>query len=75
MTDAQFLIANLKTKGWGNKSIAAEIGVTVNAVEKWQADERNISRSHFILLTQLINKKPPKKHRNTSGRYSVKDKS
>ncbi len=63
MTDAQSLITDLKTKGWGNKSIADAIGVTVNAVEKWQAHERNISRSHLILLGQLLNQKPPKKHR------------
>ncbi len=63
MTEVRSLIADLKTKGWGNKTIADEIGVTVNAVEKWQADERNISRSHLILLTQLTNKKPPKRHR------------
>ncbi len=60
---AQSLIADLKAKGWGNKSIADEIGVTVNAVEKWQAGERKISRSHLILLTQLTTKKPPKRNR------------
>ena len=36
-TDVQSLLATLKTKGWTNTSIADAIGVTVNAVEKWQA--------------------------------------
>ena len=67
MTDTQSLIADLKTKGWGNKSIADGIGVTVNSVEKWQAGERNISRSHIILLTLLAKKKPPKKRRYIKG--------
>lgn len=61
MDDAQPLLADLKARGWGNKSIADEIGVTVNAVEKWQANNRKISRSHLILLNQLTKKKPPKK--------------
>ena len=63
MDDVQTLIADLKAKDWGNKSIADAIGVTVNAVEKWQAGDRNISRSHLILLNQLLNRKPPKKRR------------
>lgn len=67
MTDAQSLIADLKKKGWGNTSIANAIGVTVNAVEKWQADQRNVSRSHLIQLTQLFNEKPPKRHRSSSN--------
>jgi len=65
--DVQALIADLKAKGWGNKSIADEIGVTVNSVEKWQSGDRNISRSHLILLNQLTKKKPPKKRRYTPG--------
>lgn len=63
MGDAQTLLAGLKAKGWTNASIADEIAVTVNAVEKWQANHRNISQSHLILLNQLLRKKPPKKRR------------
>jgi transcriptional regulator with XRE-family HTH domain len=63
MDDVQTLLADLKTKGWTNASIADEIAVTVNAVEKWQAGDRNISQSRLILLTQLFKKKPPKKRR------------
>jgi ribosome-binding protein aMBF1 (putative translation factor) len=67
MTDVQSLIADLKAKGWGNKSIASEIAVSVNAVEKWQAGERNISPSHLILLNQLTKKKPPERRRSPKG--------
>jgi len=67
MNGVQPLLADLKAKGWTNHSIADEIAVTVNAVEKWQAGDRNISQSRLILLTQLTNKKPPKKRRYAKG--------
>lgn len=67
MDDVQPLLADLKAKGWTNHSIADEIAVTVNSVEKWQAGDRNISRSHLILLNQLTKKKPPKKRRYAKG--------
>jgi hypothetical protein len=70
MDDSQTLIASLKAKGWGNKTIAEAIGVTVNAVEKWQAGGRNISPSHVILLNQLTKKKPPKRRRNVKGGHA-----
>lgn len=47
----------LKSKGWTNTSIAEAVGVTVNAVEKWQSGDRNISNSRLILLNQLLHKK------------------
>jgi hypothetical protein len=68
MDDVQSLLADLKAKGWGNKSIADEIAVTVNSVEKWRAGDRNISRSHLILLNQLTKKNPPKKRRYAKGK-------
>lgn len=67
MDNGHALIADLKTKGWTNASIADAIGVTVNAVEKWQAGKRNISPSHLILLNQLLEVIPPKKRRYTPG--------
>ena len=57
------LLSSLKDKGWTNTAIADAIGVTVNAVEKWQSGQRNITTSHLILLNQLINETPPKKRR------------
>jgi transcriptional regulator with XRE-family HTH domain len=67
MDDVQTLLADLKAKGWTKASIADEIGVKVNAVEKWQSGDRNISQSRFILLNQLTKKKPPKKRRYARG--------
>ena len=68
MNNAQTLLASLKAKGWTNHSIADEIGVTVNAVEKWQSGDRNTSQSHLILLTQLTKQnRIPKKRRYTKG--------
>jgi len=45
MDDVQTLLANLKAKGWTKASIADEIGVKVNAVEKWQSGDRNSLKS------------------------------
>ncbi len=80
MDDGQTLLADLKEKGWTNTSIAGEIGVTVNAVEKWQAGDRNISHSRFILLTQLTKRKriPSRKRyqkgsRNQGGNNGQKE--
>lgn len=60
-------LISLKNNGWTNAAIADAIGVTVNAVEKWQSGQRNITPSHLILLNQLVDKKPPKKRRYTPG--------
>lgn len=61
------LLTSLKDKGWTNAAIADAIGVTVNAVEKWQSGARNITQSHLMLLNQLIDKTPPKKRRYAPG--------
>jgi len=68
MDDVQTLLATLKVKGWTNYSIADAIGVTPNAVEKWQSGERNISQSRLILLNQLLTvKRIPKQRRYAKG--------
>jgi len=67
MTEVQPVLATLRANGWTNTAIADEIAVTVNAVEKWQSGDRNISPSHLILLNQLTKKKPPKKRRYAPG--------
>jgi transcriptional regulator with XRE-family HTH domain len=67
MDDVQPLLASLKAKGWTNHSIADSIGVTPNAVEKWQSGDRNVSRSHVLLLNQLLDQTPPKKRRYAPG--------
>ena len=40
MNDVRSQIAELQDKGWTLAAIADEIGVTVNAVEKWKAGDR-----------------------------------
>jgi len=68
MDDVQNLLDALKAKTWTNASIADEIGVTVNAVEKWQAGDRKVSQSHLILLKQLMKRRRiPKRRRYTKG--------
>ena len=68
MDDVRTLLATLKAKGWTNYAIADEIGVTPNAVEKWQSGDRNASQSRLILLNQLLNiKRIPKQRRYAKG--------
>jgi transcriptional regulator with XRE-family HTH domain len=74
MDDVQTLLANLKIKGWTNASIADEIGITVNAVEKWQSGDRNISKRSLILLNLLTKRTriPPKKRYQKVIRKTLK---
>lgn len=68
MNDVQTKIAELQEKGWTLASIADELGVTVNAVEKWKAGDRYPvnSRAVLTLLEQISKKKRiPKKRRDT----------
>lgn len=68
MDDIQALLAELKENGWTNASIADAIGVTVNAVEKWKAGDRKVSKRSLILLQQLTKvKRIPKKRRYEKG--------
>jgi len=68
MDDVLTLLHDLKGKGWTNASIADEIGVTINAVEKWQSGDRNPSSSRLILLNQLTKRnRIPKKRRYAKG--------
>jgi transcriptional regulator with XRE-family HTH domain len=68
MDDVQTLLADLKAKGWTNASIADSIGVTVNAVEKWQSGDRNADNRSLILLNLLTKRKHiPKKRRYAKG--------
>ena len=65
-SEVQDRIAELQEKGWTLAALAGELGVTVNAVEKWKAGDRNPSnaRAILVLLDQLIKRKRiPKKRR------------
>jgi transcriptional regulator with XRE-family HTH domain len=66
MNDMQVKIAELQQKGWTLAALANELGVTVNAVEKWKAGERypRNAKAVLMLLSQLIGRKRiPKKRR------------
>ena len=66
MNEVQTKIAELQEKGWTLAALADELGVTVNAVEKWKAGDRQPSNSKAILtlLDQIAKRKRiPKKRR------------
>jgi transcriptional regulator with XRE-family HTH domain len=52
MSYVQAQIGQLQEKGWTLAAIADEVGVTVNAVEKWKAGDRS-PRSEKAVLALL----------------------
>jgi transcriptional regulator with XRE-family HTH domain len=70
MSDIQNRLLELKAKGWTYASIADEVGVTSDAVEKWKAGARKNPHSEkaiLLMLVQLVKKKPPKQRRYKRG--------
>ena len=66
MNDIQIKIKELQEKGWTLAALADELGVTVNAVEKWKSGDRYPSNAKAVLivLEQLSERKRiPKKRR------------
>jgi transcriptional regulator with XRE-family HTH domain len=66
MNDIQNRLAELQDQGWTLAALADELGVSVNAVEKWKAGDRQPSNAKgvFIILAQLLERKCiPKKRR------------
>lgn len=66
MNEVQTRIAELQEKGWTLAALANELGVTVNAVEKWKAGDRqpNNTKAVLTLLEQITKRKRiPKKRR------------
>jgi transcriptional regulator with XRE-family HTH domain len=65
MNDIQTKIAELQEKKWTLASIADELAVTINAVEKWKAGDRQPrnAKAVLLLLNQLMNKKRVPKQR------------
>jgi len=59
MNDIQTKIAELQEKGWTLAAIADELEVTVNAVEKWKAGDREPrnAKAVLLLLDQLVTRK------------------
>jgi transcriptional regulator with XRE-family HTH domain len=59
MNEVQDRIAQLQEKGWTLASLADELGVTPNAVEKWKAGDRYppLERPVLDALDQLLKRK------------------
>ena len=59
MNKIQEKIAKLQHKGWTLAAIADELEVTVNAVEKWKAGDRDPrnSKAVLMLLDQISERK------------------
>ena len=71
MNEIQEKISELQEKGWTLAALADEIGVTVNAVEKWKAGDREPSnlKAMLLLLNQISKRKRiPKKKRYTDSK-------
>jgi len=71
MNEVQTKIAELQQKGWTLAALADELGVTVNAVEKWKAGDRQTANSKAVLLMLdeiAKRKRIPKKKRYTKGK-------
>jgi transcriptional regulator with XRE-family HTH domain len=76
MNPVQEKVAELQEKGWTLAALADELDVTVNAVEKWKAGDRQPTNAKAILmlLNQLIRRKRiPKKRRYTDKRVRNQD--
>ena len=71
MNDVQQKIAELEGKGWSQVAIADEIGLTLNAVQKWKAGARYPANAKAILamLDQLFVKRVHKQAKNVKHAY------
>jgi transcriptional regulator with XRE-family HTH domain len=66
MSEVQTKIAELQQKGWTLAALADELGVTVNAVEKWKAGDRKPAniKAILVMLGEIAKRKRiPKKRR------------
>ncbi len=75
MNDIQTKINELQEKGWTLAALADELGVTVNAVEKWKAGDRYPSnvKAVLTLLDQLLKRKRiPKQRRYDKNKRGLK---
>jgi len=70
MKDVQTKITRLQKKGWTLAAIANEVGVTVNAVEKWKAGDRYPANSKAVI--SLLEKIEQKKRIPKKRRYSTR---
>ena len=71
MNDVQEKLTDLVSKGWTMSAIADELGVTLNAVQKWKYGDRypENSKAVLIVMGSLLQKKAPPKRRYPEGHY------
>ncbi len=66
VNEIQKIIGKLQNKGWTLAALADELEITVNAVEKWKAGDRQPRNAKAVisLLSQILEiKLAPKKKR------------
>ena len=70
MNGIQEKIAGLESKGWTLAAIADEVGLTVNAVQKWKAGDRYPANAIAVLalLAQLAKRRRIPKQRRYGTR-------
>lgn len=73
MNEVQTKIAELQQKGWTLAALADELGVTVNAVEKWKAGDRQPAnfRAVLVMLDEIAKRKRIPKKRRYAKRESL----
>jgi DNA-binding transcriptional regulator YiaG len=70
MNEIQTKIDELQEKGWTLAAISDELEVTVNAVEKWKAGDRQPQNAKAVLM--LMNQLLEKKRVPRKKRYGLK---
>ena len=76
MNDVQQRLHDLKAKRWTLAAIADEIGITVKAVDHWQAGRRYPQNTKMVLmgLDHLLKRKRiPKQRRYAPGSRSMRE--
>lgn len=74
MTEVQTKLAVLQAKGWTLAALADDLGVTVNAIEKWKAGDRYPTNAKLVLnaLDSLARRRRiPKQRRYTKPREAA----
>ena len=75
MNEVQTCLANLRDKGWTLAAIADELGVTKNAVEKWNVGDRTPANRKSTLehLGRLLQRQRVPKKRRYSKSINQRD--
>jgi ribosome-binding protein aMBF1 (putative translation factor) len=71
MNDIQIAVAELESRGWTQAALADELGVTVNAVQKWKAGDTypRMAKAALTVMEALKDKQAPPGRRYPGGHY------